>query len=510
MSGPIRVGAALLAGSVMCGGCGLILGLDEFTDAPVGTGGGGAGQGGDGLGGGGGLGGSGGGGGDGGAGQGGGGLGGGEAVWSRIYGDANLQEPTGVAIDTAGNVFVTGVFEGAVPFGDHTLISAGGTDIFLVKLAPDGNPLWSKQFGDAADEQVPLGIAVDGDGNVVITGRFKGSVKFGTTTLSNAGGVNSDVFVAKFDAGGTHVWSKRFGGTGSESGTGIAVDPGTGDVVVTGWFVDTTINFGTGPLTTAGAGDSDVFVAKLGATTGNGLWSHDYGGTSWQQGTALAVDPVGNIVMAGSFGGSIIFGAETLTDGQNPRDMFLVRLDSSGNPGWAKQFADVGDHLEDLAVDASGSIIAAGWHLGATDFGCGPLSSALSRPFAAKLDAVGTCTWSRSFDGAGSAEGIAAITDPSGNVILAGSFSQTIDFGGGSVASEGSKDIFMAKLDGSGAHLWSRRAGGAASDVITAIAVDASSGEIALAGFTHGSLDFGTGPLTSAGYSDIVVARLAP
>ena len=103
-----------------------------------------------------------------------------------------------------------------------------------------------------------LGIAVGGADNVLVTGFFQGTVDFGGGALSSAG--NSDVFLAKYDAAGAHLWSQRFGDTGVDVGRAIAVD-GAGNVLVTG-ILRGTVDFGGGPLTSAGL--SDIFVAKFG------------------------------------------------------------------------------------------------------------------------------------------------------------------------------------------------------------------------------------------------------
>ena len=511
MSGPVRVRAALLAGSVMCGGCGLILGLDEFTDAPVGTGGGGAGQGGGGLGGGGGgFGGNGGEGGGGGAGQGGGGgLGGGEAVWSRIYGDAYQQIPTGVAVDGAGDIFLAGSFQGTIQFGDTTLISAGGSDIFLAKLDGAGNALWSKQFGDATDGQSAHAIAVDTSGNVVIAGSFDGNVKLGATTFVSSG--LGDAYVAKFDPSGNHLWSKHLSGPYFEIASAIAIDPQTGDVVVTGSF-DGTISFGNGTLSSTGMADRDVFIAKLASTTGISLWRRDYGDNSNQSPNGIATDPAGNIIVGGSFLGVMAFGSTTITNNTNMTDIFLARLDAGGNADWAKRFGTSGaDRPGDIARDAAGNIFMTGYSEASIDFGCDPLAySGGQDAFLVRFDSAGQCTWSDPLGGPGNEKGTALAIDSSGDVIVTGTFTESILVGGETLSAQGHTDIVIAKLSGTGAHRWSKGLGGTGFDNATGTAISPGSDDIILAGETDGSLDCGAGPLTSAGSSDVVLARLAP
>jgi hypothetical protein len=151
---------------------------------------------------------------------------------------------------------ITGVFGGTVDFGGDTLTSAGSPDIFLAKFDTNGGHLWSKRFGDSR-VQYGRSVACDGSGNVVVTGYFRSTVNFGGGTLTSAGA--DDIFLAEFDSNGNHLWSKRFGDEWlQQMGHSTACD-GSGNVVVTGHF-EGTVDFGGEPLTSAG--NDDIFLAK--------------------------------------------------------------------------------------------------------------------------------------------------------------------------------------------------------------------------------------------------------
>jgi uncharacterized protein (AIM24 family) len=186
-------------------------------------------------------------------------------IWSQRFGDTEGESGESVAFDSSGNVVLTGGFRGTLNFGGSPLTSAGLDDIFLAKLDGNGTHIWSQGFGDT-EWQGGWSVASDPSGNVVITGYFYGTVDFGGDTLTSAGG--SDIFLAKFDANGTHLWSQRFGDTNSfQEGYSIAFDS-SGNVVLTGTFRGT-VDFGGGLLTSAGS--DDIFLAKF---DGNGthLW----------------------------------------------------------------------------------------------------------------------------------------------------------------------------------------------------------------------------------------------
>ena len=109
----------------------------------------------------------------------------------------------------------------------------------------------------------------------------------------------------------------------------------------------------------------------------------------------------------------------------------------------------------------------------------------------------------------GTDTGLGVATDGSGNVVITGLFGDTVDFGGGPLTSASHFDVFVAKYDGSGNHLWSKRFGDSLYEIGDSVATDAS-GNVVITGRFEGSVDFGGGLLTSAGYSDIFLAKYAP
>jgi hypothetical protein len=375
----------------------------------------------------------------------------GNHVWSQRFGDASRQEGESVAVDSSGNVVVTGVFYGTVDFGGGPLTSAGYLDIFVAKFDPNGNHVWSQRFGDANDEnhdQYGKSVAVDGSGNVILTGHFWGTVDFGGGPLTSAG--DEDIFVAKFDGGGSHIWSQRFGDERyNQRGKSVAAD-GSGNVVVTGKF-DGTVDFGGGPLTSAGY--REIFVVKF-DPSGNHLWSQRYGDASDDQyGESVAVDGSENVIVTGEFKGTADFGGGPLTSAGS-RDIFIARFDGGGNHIWSKCYGDENDqHGISLAVYSSGNFILTGRFIGTVDFGGGPLTSAGdsygSDIFVAKFDPSSNHLWSQRFGDANNDDAECVAVDGSGNVIVTGLFSGTVDFGGGPLTCPGGyddMDIFVAKF----------------------------------------------------------------
>jgi cysteine-rich repeat protein len=426
----------------------------------------------------------------------------GATVWSRRLGGTSTDVGFDIAVDSAGNVLLTGYFQGTADFGGGPLSSAGGDDVFVVKLDAQGQHLWSRRFGGTGDDSVE-DIAVDGAGNVLLTGYFQGTADFGGGPLSSAG--PGDIFAVKLDAQGQHLWSRRFGGTGNDSGYGIAVDSAD-NVLLTGYFQGTA-DFGGGPLSSAG--NNDIFAVKLDAQ-GQHLSSRRFGGTSNDYGDDIAVDSAGNVLLTGYFQGTADFGGGPLYSAGST-DIFAVKLDAQGQHLWSRRLGGTSDDFgAGIAVDSAGNLLLTGYFQGTADFGGGPLYSAGSWDFfAAKLDTQGQHLWSRRFGGTSGDLSASIAVDSAGNVLLTGYFGGTVDFGAGPLASAGSTDIFAVKLDPQGQHLWSRRLGGTSDDFGHGITVD-SAGNVLLTGYFAGTVDFGSGPLSSAGGYDVFAVKLDP
>ena len=418
--------------------------------------------------------------------------------WSKRFGDIHADYGLSIVVEPSGDAIVAGAFQGTADFGGGPLTSAGWDDIFLARYDSTGSHLWSRRFGGTGIDQV-TSIATDSSGNIFMTGMFWDAIDLGGGVLS---GSLYDIFLSKYDASGNHLWSKRFGGLGSDQGFGVATDA-LGNVFVTGAFTDGTI-FGGGPLTNAGG--RDIFLAKINAN-GDTVWSKGFGGEQTDQGSSVAIDGTGNVFVTGSFSGTANFGGGPLTSA-GEGDIFLAKFDANGNYVWSKRFGgssfDLG--LSVVADDADHVVVTGGFQ-GTADFGGGPLTSAGGYDiFLARFDAVGNHQWSKRFGGTNSDIGQQVVVDQSGYILATGGFQDAVDFGGGLLTSAGDGDIFLARYEASGNHLWSWRFGGAALDEGYGVAAG-SSDRVFVTGVFGSTVDFGGGPLTSAGAGDIFLAH---
>lgn len=370
-------------------------------------------------------------------------------IWARRFGSTATDQGDSIAVDSAGDVFVTGQFQGTIDFGGPPLASAGNSDIFLVKLSgTDGSHGWARRFGSTG---IDLGnaVAVDSAGNATISGVFALTVDFGGVPVASAGG--NDIFVAKYNGTtSSHIWSKGFGGTGAESGEGVAADS-NGNVFVTGNFSSSSITFGGSALTNAG--NTDAFLTKLAAADGSHVWSKRFGGSNADVGTSVGIDGSGSVFSAG------VFASATIDLGGGPQA-----------------------------------------NSGSTDV------------FLGKFNNGGTHQWSKAYGGGGADFCTGVAVGNAGDLLITGNFFATTNFGGVSLNNSGDADIIVAKYAGSdGAHQWSRRFGNADRDFSRSVMVDSAGNALITGDYSSSTLDFGGGPLTNTGgtnSADIFIAKL--
>ena len=416
-------------------------------------------------------------------------------LWAKKAGGTNYDYGSGIAVDASGNSYVTGGFEGTATFGSTTLESSGSQDIFVAKLDNRGNWLWAKKAG-GTDSDYGYGIAVDASGNSYVIGCFySATATFGSTTLTG-NGINN-IFVTKLDSSGNWLWAKNARESPYDYGHGIAVDA-SGNSYVTGYFSGTA-TFGSTTLTSSGG--ADIFVAKL-DSSGNWLWANNAGGTSDECGNGIAVDASGNSYVTGYFDSNATFGYTTLTS-NGDYDIFIAKLDSSGNWLWAKNAGgSSNDSGNGIAVDASGNSYVTGYFDSNATFGYTTLTSNGDYDiFIAKLDSSGNWLWAKNAGGSSNDSGNGIAVDASGNSYVTGYFDSNATFGYTTLTSNGDYDIFIAKLDNCGNWLWANNAGGTSDDRGTSIAVDASRNSY-VTGYFYDSATFGSTTLTSNGGYD--------
>jgi len=288
----------------------------------------------------------------------------GNLLFTRQLGTLAPDEARGVAVDGVGNIYVTGTTGHDLDGPGVGDPFSGGTDFFLAKFGPAGNLLFTRQFGTLADDRA-FGLAMDGVGNVYVAGSTGGDLDgpaIGSDPLVGA----TDFFLAKFDPAGNLLFTRQLGTLATDEARGVAVD-GVGSVYVTG----TTGQDLDGP----GGGDpffggSDVFLARF-DSSGNLLFTRQLGTLADDRGFAVVVDGAGNTYVTGTTAGDLdgpSIGSDPLVGGT---DFFLAKFDPAGNLLFTRQLGTVpadsafGVAVARLAV--GGNVFVTGETLGDLD-----------------------------------------------------------------------------------------------------------------------------------------------
>ncbi|MBA3683546.1 MAG: hypothetical protein H0W73_20630 [Bacteroidetes bacterium] len=299
-------------------------------------------------------------------------------------------------------------------------------------------------------------------------------------------------------------WAKSMGGTSYDQANAITTDA-QGNVYTTGNFYGTP-DFDPGPSTYTLGSLGGIFISKLDAN-GNFVWAKDINGAIHNTGLSIAVDAAGNVYTTGHFKSTSDFdpGAGTFTIATlGDADIFISKLDASGNFIWAKSIGGAGiDEGNDIDVDASGDVFIAGYYSGVVDFDPGVGSFNLTSAgnydaFVFSLNAAGNFMWAKSFGGTGYDIATSIKLDALGNIHTTGSFETTSDFDPNiavfNLISAGGYDIFILKLNPSGNLIWAKGIGGTSYENTSAIALDVSGNIYTTGNFQLAAIDFDPGP----------------
>ncbi|HAD98653.1 MAG TPA: hypothetical protein DCG19_14675, partial [Cryomorphaceae bacterium] len=455
--------------------------------------------------------------------------------WANSAGGTGFDRAYGMATDGSGNVYTAGVFRNTAYFGSgtssDTLASTGNVDIFIQKQDPSGNLLWVRQIGGASIEYA-RDLAVDGSGNVYVTGEFQGSVDFDPGpqihNLTSAG--SNDYYVLKLDASGNFLWAVSGGGSDLDGGTSIAVNPGGGVYITGGFWGTSDLDPGPGVASFTSDGFADAFILKLDAS-GNFIWARKMGGPSRMRSASLASDPAGNVYATGWFEDSVDFdpgvGVQYLT-ATGLEDIFILKLDSGGNLGWAHRIGSSSHQQgEGITTDPYGGVYVTGRFRAIVDFDPGPgmdyinVTSGGRHAFVIKMDTTGSLIWGKGIQGTSSvtAAGFDVAVDSHLNVYTTGLFSGSIDFDPGpgtyTLNSGITHDIYVQKLDFNGNFIWANQVSGnfpsVGSNHAQSIATGSGS-DVVISGYFQDTADFDPGPdqhhIGSVGNDDIFIQKL--
>jgi hypothetical protein len=421
--------------------------------------------------------------------------------WHTFYGSATEDEGNSIAVDGSGNVYVTGYSDTSWGSPLHGHSTGSNMDIMVLKLDSSGTLLWNTFYGSANTDE-GKGIAVDGNGNIYVTGHSNTSWD-SPVAPQHAHTSGFDIVVLKLDSSGTYQWHTFYGSTSTDYGLGIAVY-GSNHVYITG------ISLGTwgSPLNdhSGVVSDADIVVFKL-DSSGALQWNTFYGSTTTDYGSGVAVDGNENVYVTGYSNAS--WGVSPLhahTTGNN-EDIVVFKLDSLGVLKWNTFYGSetYNDYGYGIAVDGSGNSYVTGTSKATWGSPVHPFSgNGLGDITVLKLNTSGALQW-HTFHGSTAIDnGYGIAVDGSRNIYVTGSSQAT--WGSPLHAYSGSYDIVALKLNNSGI-LQGNTFYGAASvvDFGYGLAMDGN-GNVYVTGYSQAS--WGCPLHAYSGDHDIVVLKI--
>lgn len=463
----------------------------------------------------------------------------GGVAWAQTGGGIGSEGTTSRAVVTPdGGVVVAGAF-GSSPFTigtgaeQVTLTSAGNTDVFVAKYALDGKLQWVRSGGGASTDSVNA-LQVLSDGSVVVAGVFSTNATFSGNSITAGGG--SDTFLVRYQADGTLVWARGFGGTGTDAPVSV-VELTDGNLALAGTISSTTSLILPGGVTlqNIGSNATDQFLIKWNKTTGNALWGRMIGSSATSE-SSTGLTPLpqagGGVVLAGNFSSATLSFSgvgNTLTNlgAAGNSDWYAVKYDSSGILIWARNLGG-GTSVDSLALGrvlASGDLILGGSFTSSTvTFGAG---GSVTQSFATRggTDAVllrvsgatGDLVWAKRVGGLATDVVSAFVLLPDQSIALAGTFSGgSTQIGQGEVnattltAPTTNAKIYVGRFQGSdGSLMWASSSGGTAAEAVIGVDLIGTDGIGVAGSFGTSASVFGTTTLTSSGSNDVFVAKFA-
>ncbi|WP_201293646.1 NHL repeat-containing protein, partial [Tenacibaculum maritimum] len=480
----------------------------------------------------------------------------GKHVWAKQIKGTSARNVGRVITDYENNIYIIGIFKGKADFdlgeGEKWLAAKGNSDIFILKLDPEGNTIWVEQIstgGSFLHQSADTGsIAIGTDNNLYVTGFFRDSLSatIGGQSI-NFSSERESVFILKMGLDGGLKWANQFEGKGATYANSLSLDQDN-SIYISGHFtasVDFDPSAGEYLLKTEGKRERAMFIAKL-DTEGNFKWAKKIKGAMVNSGGSLANDARNNLYVSGRFSGTIDInpneGVYHLT--ALPRygsNSFILKLTSAGAFLWATPTrSDKFCMLNEIVVDKEGYSYGLGFFSGTIKYGKEDNEKLISSKgsnqiLIQKISPIGTLEWVKGIGGEGADFGMGLHIDNDYNLYATGSFEEKVNFNVNTIEknlTSGTRgDTFVLKMSivGDGwfceedqeeevynlEYVWGKQLKGDSNNEGESITTDCD-GNVYVTGSFKGITDFDTyldGKRLTNGYkeaSDIYIQKLTP
>ncbi|MGB3181850.1 MAG: T9SS type A sorting domain-containing protein [Cyclobacteriaceae bacterium] len=419
-------------------------------------------------------------------------------------------------VDELDTLYAIGQFENTLTLGAFQLESAGGLDIYAVKLDPDRNIMWAFSIGSTGTE-IPDEIIVREDGSFILSGLYQNTVDIGGLSMTSDG--SYDAFLMDFDSDGNPVSVIENKGPSvvGLAGTGIASN---GDYILTGIFLNDA-TFG-GETLTSGGNSFDTYLARY-QPDGTLVYVEQISGEERvNPGAGLVLDDNDNIYLGGQFRSNIIVDGNIILEANNPgpnnesRDVWIAKYSGDGTFQWAQMGGgDFEDQSYHLALDGDANVFIVGGILGPGDFGSFAVAGTQGiDSYVAKYDTDGNIIWfvrpDSNLPSNDRARGV-EVDIENGVLYVSGRYSGTISWGDFSLSHQSGDeaDIYLASFDLDGNALSARQFTGVGFQQSTLVDIG-SPGIIYLGGEFQGTLNVESNTFnsTEANTADAVILKL--
>lgn len=364
----------------------------------------------------------------------------------RAFGTSGFDIASKITSDSSGNIYFIGsINEGTVDFDttseidEQTNPTSSGYEPFLSKYNADGSYAWTKKWGGGAGNAHVSDMALDSNGNIFVTGEFSSTVDFdpgvGNDTFTSKGSV--DMFITKYTTDGDYLWTKVMGAGSHDRTPDIIIDDSDDFYIATKFQLTVDFDPGVGTSTHTSNGIYDVALAKY-TNDGEYIWSHAWGGTSYDQLTGIVIDSENeHLYLVGSFYNTVDFDTGTTTDYATSTglyDVFYTKYTTDGEYLWTKTWGGTGqDYGHALFINSSNDTYITGGIHNTVDFDPGAgvdsyTSNGAEDAFLVKYDSGETYEWFRAWGGSDVEQLYAFTFDDEGNYYLGGSFKESLDF----------------------------------------------------------------------------------